>query len=148
MCGSIRAVVVLTLLVLAAGCSTARPDVNGAASIPGGSVPPKIVQAWFGPIAWDAAANRYTTTLHVVYPPTEGPLYLEWITAWTLWDSSSGVSRSWGKEDISHLTKLATSGQHFVKPFTYTYRGEYTLTVRLRNPAGTDEIKLPTLKVP
>lgn len=139
---SARAVLVVLAALLLGACATATNGTGQASPTTSAVAAPKIVKAWFGPIAWDPAANRYKATLHVEYPPTEGPLYFEWITAWTLWDNSSGVSRSWGQRDISHLAKIQT-GKHLTWPWTWTYKGEYTLTVRLRNSAGTATVDVP-----
>jgi len=138
-----RAVLVVFAVLLLGACATATNGRGQASPTTAAVDPPKIVKAWFGPLEWDPGANRYKATLNVIYPPTEGPLYLEWLTAWRLWDNSSGVSRSWGSEDISHLAKLAMNGQHFIKPWTWTYKGEYTLTLRLRNSAGTATVDVP-----
>lgn len=133
----------VTIMILVGGCSaTARTGANST------TAPPKIVTAWFSDLQWNPSTGRYDTKLNLSYLPTEPPLHLEWFVTWKI-GPDSGVSSSWGTQDISRFAKLAEKGQHFVKPWWFRFSGaEYTFTLRLRNPAGVAEIDLPTVKVP
>lgn len=145
--GLFTAILIIGFGLTLGACTSAQPNgANGSVSIPNTTIaPPKITRAWFGPVTWDDAAGHYKATLHLIYPPTTGPLRLEGINRWKMGESSGvGVVQP---EDISRFANLANTGKHFVKPFTFRYRGERNFTFTLRNPAGTDSIDLPTLRI-